>query len=184
MRQDAETVLNLPMIEKIITSFGSAYVNKDEPYFSEVEKCGEIIASKGFVVCSGGYAGTMEAISKGAKSSGGRTIGITIKDWNNNVNDYIDEEIKCNTLLERLTLLITKADSYIVFKGGTGTLTEIALTLEMMNKNKMNRKKIYFYGEFWKSTIETLKQDSQKLSSIIDEIICFLKKPEDLRTIL
>ena len=169
---------------KIITSFGSGQISPDDPYYSEVYEIGYVLAVAGYTVCSGGYYGTMQAISQGAKNGGGKTIGITVSEWEQKANPYIDEEIRSANLMERLQLLINKANAFLVFKGGTGTLTEIALTLELMNKDKIAPKPLYFYGDTWKHLTELLKKDSEKLSRIIEDYTFFFNTPAELTGLL
>ncbi|MBZ0202428.1 MAG: LOG family protein [Ignavibacteria bacterium] len=172
------------MPNKIITSFGSAFITPQDSLYREAEELGGIIASKGWTVCSGGYYGSMEAISKGAKSTGGKTIGVTVKDWQAKPNDFVDEVVIMPNLMERIVELIALADAYIVFKGGTGTLLEISATLEMMNKKAIPEKLMIFYTDFWKGLILTLKSDSDTLSVSIEHNIKFISKPEDLKALI
>ena len=65
-------------MDKIITIFGSGESNLKSSFYTETEELGKTLAENGFVICCGGYGGTMEAVCKGAKSAGGKTIGITI----------------------------------------------------------------------------------------------------------
>ncbi len=159
------------MKNKIITSFGSAFVNPEDVYYKEVTEIGKALAENRYTVCSGGYAGTMEAISKGAKSAGGKTIGVTVSTWSSKPNDYLDEVVKMPNLMERIMELIAIADGYVIFKGGTGTLVELSITLELMNKNSIPEKPIILYGDFWSGVIEILKQDSDKLYGLIERNI-------------
>lgn len=169
------------MNSKVITSFGTAFIDEKDALYNEIESIGQIIANAGYKVCSGGYYGSMEAISKGAKNGNGSTIGITVKDWKQLPNKYIDEIAVMPNLMERIVELIGIADMYIVFKGGTGTLVEISVALELMNKKIIPEKRMIFYTEFWKNMTDILKQDSDGLRSLIDRNIVFINKPEDLR---
>jgi uncharacterized protein (TIGR00730 family) len=172
------------MSSKIITSFGSAFINQSEPLYSEAEDLGKYIAEAGYTVCSGGYYGTMEAISKGAKSGGGKTIGITVKDWKAEPNKYLDEIEAMPNLMERIVELIGIADAYIIFKGGTGTLLEISAALELMNKKAIPEKKMIFYTDFWKNLIEILKQDSDSLRELIERNVFFINEPNKITKLL
>ena len=55
---------------------------------------------------TGGYIGTMEAVSRGAAEAGGHVIGVTceeIEAWRPvRVNAWVKEEIRRKTLMERL----------------------------------------------------------------------------------
>lgn len=165
---------------KIITSFGSGFTKAGEPLYSEIEKIGKIIAENGWTLCSGGYYGTMEAISKGAKNGGGKTIGITVKSWTKKPNEYIDEEAKMPNLMERIVELIGIADAYVIFRGGTGTLVEISTALELMNQKVIPEKPIIFYGKFWEDVINTLKLDTAGLSDLIDRNVRFVLRAEEI----
>ncbi len=169
------------MSNKIITSFGSAFITPNSTLYSEAESIGKLIALKGYTVCSGGYYGSMEAISRGAKSSGGKTIGVTVKDWQAKPNNYLDEVVVMPNLMERIVEMIALADAYIIFKGGTGTLLEVSATLEMMNKKAIPEKLMIFYTDFWKDLISILRLDSESLSALIDRNIKFIMEPEELR---
>lgn len=171
-------------MKKVITSFGSAFINENEPLYSEITEIGKYIAEAGYNVCCGGYYGSMEAISKGAKSSGGKTIGVTVKGWESAPNSYIDEIAAMPNLMERIVELIGIADAYIIFKGGTGTLVEISVALELMNKRSMPEKKMIFYTDFWKNMIEILKQDSAKLNDMINRNVFFIEKLEEIKKLL
>lgn len=171
-------------LKKVITSFGSAFIKESEPLYSEIELIGRYLAEAGYSVCSGGYYGSMEAISKGAKNAGGSTTGITVKGWNSIPNNYIDEIAAMPNLMERIVELIGIADSYVIFKGGTGTLVEISVALELMNKRSMPEKKMIFYSDFWKNMIDTLKNDSVELRAMIERNVYFINSPEEIKSII
>jgi uncharacterized protein (TIGR00725 family) len=54
--------------EKIITVFGSSRPQEGDADYAEARALGEHLAKAGFAVCSGGYGGVMEAVSRGARS--------------------------------------------------------------------------------------------------------------------
>ena len=55
----------------------------------------------------------------------------------------------CADLPSRITTLLDRGDGYVVLRGATGTLAEIGLLLEMMNKGLMAVKPVVFLGDFW-----------------------------------
>lgn len=170
--------------EKIITVFGSGGTSEDDEYFKEVVEIGKILAKSGFTVCCGGYAGTMEAICRGVKAEGGKTIGITINTAKSKPNRYIDENVAMANWVERLMELIAIGDNYLILKGGSGTLVEIAAVLEMFNKKFMKEKKMFFVSSFWKEVINTLRVDSDRMKEIVDNDIYFIDNKEDLPSYL
>ncbi len=165
-------------MERIITVFGSGFTTSDDKLYYEAQIAGKILANNGFTVCTGGYYGIMEAVSKGAKSVNGKTIGIIVDPalntgWKSEPNNYIDEIVKMPNLMERLTELIAIGDTYLIFKGGTGTLVELSVALELMNKKVMKEKKLIIFNSFWEHIVNLLKQDTAQLSELIERCIVF-----------
>jgi uncharacterized protein (TIGR00725 family) len=65
------------MTLETITVFGSSRPREGEALYREARALGAALAAKGFIVCTGGYGGTMEAVSRGAKEAGGQTLAVT-----------------------------------------------------------------------------------------------------------
>ena len=139
--------------------FGSSKPAEGEPEYAEARAVGTELAKAGFVLCNGGYGGTMEASARGAKEAGGETIGVTVEAYGRTTNRWIDREIKTPSLVERLSELVTTGDGYVILKGGTGTLLELAYVWEFINKRLMMEKPILIVGDFWSNVVETLKEE-------------------------
>lgn len=151
---------------KTVTVFGSAFPSEGSPAYEEARRLGRQLAAAGFAVCNGGYEGVMTASARGAREAGGRTIGVTCKLWPRAANPWIVEEVRAASFPERLIMLIERGDAYIVLPGGTGTLAELALTWEMMNKSSLSRtvggqKPLLVMAPYWLPVIECLKQEEQ-----------------------
>ena len=131
---------NRKTTEKIITVFGSSRPKESDADFAEARELGENLAKAGFAVCSGGYGGVMEAVSRGAKEAGGKTYGVTAEFFTRKANEWVDVEVRKETWQERLFELIELADGFVACKGGTGTLVELAVVWEMLNKSVMPAK--------------------------------------------
>ncbi len=120
---------------------------------------GRLLAEKGFAVCTGAYRGTMEAASRGAKDAGGKTYGVTADAFAAaKANAWVDVEVRVATWQERLFELIRLADGFVACKGGTGTLAELAVAWEMMNKSVMAAKPLVALGEFWQPIIKCVRE--------------------------
>lgn len=146
--------------EQVVTVFGSSRPGEGEPEYIEAHSVGRELAKAGFVVCNGGYAGTMEASARGAKEGGGRTIGILADVFaTRKANPWIDTTVTVSTLIDRMMALISRGDAYVVLKGGTGTLLEFAAVWEFMNKAMMKEKPIVLVGHFWETVVDTLKEE-------------------------
>ena len=90
------------------------------------ERIGALIAQqKGIVIC-GGKGGVMEAVCKGAKSKGGRTLGI-LPGYNTlEANQYVDIAIPTGLGHQRNYLVVEAGHCIIAIGGGWGTLNEIS----------------------------------------------------------
>jgi predicted Rossmann-fold nucleotide-binding protein len=60
--------------------------------------------------------------------------------------------------------LVERGDAYVVLPGGTGTLVELALAWEMMNKSALSssvggRKPLLVWAPYWQPVIECLNQE-------------------------
>ncbi|MGC1965689.1 MAG: LOG family protein [Candidatus Acidiferrales bacterium] len=143
---------------KIVTVFGSSRPRPGETQYSVAQELGRELARQKFIVCSGGYAGTMEAVSRGTKEAGGRTIGITASFFKARANPFVDEEIRKKTWQDRLFALIARGDAFVACPGGTGTLVELAVVWEMLNKHVVSGKPLVVFGEFWHPIIDRVRE--------------------------
>jgi uncharacterized protein (TIGR00725 family) len=147
--------------EKIITVFGSSRPKEGDMEYEEARELGKQLARRGLAVCTGGYGGVMEGVSRGAKEQGGTTYGVTAEFFKRTANEWVDTEVRVKTWEERLFELIRLADGYAVCKGGTGTLVELAVVWEMLNKSVMSGKPIAVIGDFWQPILERVREVEQ-----------------------
>jgi uncharacterized protein (TIGR00730 family) len=151
---------------KTVTIFGSSLPAEDSAAYDEARHLGRLLAEAGFAICNGGYGGLMQAAARGAREAGGHTIGVTCAIWPGKANRWIVEEVRTPSFAERLVTLIERGDAYIVLAGGTGTLAELALTWEMMNKASLSqtvggRKPLLVLAPYWQPVIDCLKQEGK-----------------------
>jgi uncharacterized protein (TIGR00725 family) len=114
---------------KIIGIIGAG--SCDEKISRIAEEMGRRVAESGAALVCGGLGGVMEAASKGAKESGGLTIGILPGFNKDEANPYIDIPIVTGLSHARNVIVVRSADVVIAISGGYGTLSEIALALKM-----------------------------------------------------
>ena len=149
-----------------ITIFGGSQPQPGSPAYVQAYELGKLLALAGHTILTGGYMGTMEAASRGANEAGGHVIGVTCADieaWRGSgANGWVQEERRFATLQERLNELIRACDAAVALPGGPGTLTEIALTWNLMIVDSIPHKPLILVGPGWKTTLETffLKLDA------------------------
>lgn len=143
-----------------ITVFGGSSPKPDSPAYQQAYTLGKLLALAGHSVLTGGYIGTMEAVSRGAAESDGHVIGVTcseIENWRAvKANAWVHEERRFRSLEERLHELIFNCDAAMALPGGPGTLAEISLTWNLMIINAIPEKPLILIGEEWRSVMTSL----------------------------
>jgi uncharacterized protein (TIGR00730 family) len=142
--------------------FGSNSPTEGDVDYAAARELGHRLAQAGYVVATGGYFGTMEAASRGAKEAGGHVVGVTTSVFDGvrlHPNAYLDEEVKFPTLFQRLHHLVTMADAWVALPGGIGTLSEVALTWSLMQVGEMKRQPFVLVGDQWRKTIGEFSND-------------------------
>lgn len=148
------------MEKKIVTVFGSSQADADSDLYRNAFELGRVIAELGLTLCNGGYGGTMEAAARGAVEAGGHTIGVTCTIFKRNgANPYIRQEIPTFDLFRRLETLIRLGRAYVVLPGGTGTLAELALTWELINKGLLRGERpLIVLGDSWRPVTDCIEK--------------------------
>ena len=149
--------------ERIVTVFGSSRPWEGDADYAEALALGKALAARGFAVCSGGYGGVMEAVSRGAKEANGKTYGVTADFFARRANQWVDVEVRKKSWEARLFELIALADGFVACKGGTGTLVELAVVWEMLNKSVMKAKPVAVLGDFWQPILDRVREVEQEL---------------------
>jgi uncharacterized protein (TIGR00730 family) len=140
-----------------ISVFGGSKTPPHSPDYQEALALGRGLAQSGHTVLTGGYRGTMEAVSRGAAEAGGQAIGVTcgeIESWRGvRPNPWLTEKVQCATLNERLLYLVTECDLAVALPGGIGTLTELSLTWNLMVIDSIPHKPILLVSPGWEQTL-------------------------------
>jgi uncharacterized protein (TIGR00730 family) len=117
---------------------------------------GRRLAEAGFAVQTGGYAGIMEAVSRGANEAGGHVVGVTCATFEaaNSAapNAWVKEVVQQPNLPSRVLYLVTACDGAIVMPGGVGTLSELALAWSLVQVREVPPKPIVLVGGLWQRT--------------------------------
>src|SRR5213080_2734047 len=111
-----------------IAVVGAGRASADEERMAE--DVGRGLAAAGAAVVCGGLGGVMEAACRGAKSSGGTTVGILPGTTRADANRYVDVAIPTGLGELRNGLVVRAADALVAVGGEFGTLSEIALALQ------------------------------------------------------
>lgn len=153
-----------PNIENIAI-FGYADAHENQRLYKEVFAVSKKLAEAGYTVVNGGGPGVMLASSEGAKEGGGKTIGVTLypRDMKNfegrDPKNLLDIEIKTTTYIERTLALMKEGQIYVVFNGGTGTISEFGMAWGLARLHFGHHKPLILYGKFWKKIIKAFREN-------------------------
>jgi uncharacterized protein (TIGR00730 family) len=149
---------------KIVAVFGSGSAPADHPVLHQAERLGHLLAAAGFTLVSGGYGGTMEAASRGARQSdpdGGHVIGVTMDLFTPPLrpNSWLTDEQRVSDFFPRLQRLTT-ADAFVILRGGIGTLTEATLVWSLLQTGQISPRPFIFVGTGWHRLFDALRAET------------------------
>lgn len=142
--------------------FGSADVDENHPVYQQTFAVCQRLAAAGKIIVDGGGPGVMAAATLGARASGGQTIAVTFmpKDMPEFEGRYAgnetDIEIVTTNYLERMFGLVEQSDAFVIFQGGTGTLSEWSTVWLLAHLQYGNHKPLILYGSFWHEFLDVI----------------------------
>ncbi len=168
------------MERKQVSVFGTARSKEGDADYAEAQELGRLLGEAGFAVCTGGYSGAMEAVSRGAHEAGGHVVGITVEGWDEGGraktrNRWVIEEIRAASLASRVERLV-ESDALIAVRGGIGTLLEIAMAWNLMQVGQLARKPLILVGASWRSVADEIAahlivdQHDMALITLVDSV--------------
>jgi hypothetical protein len=167
-----------------VTVFGGAQPKEGTAAYDEARELGALLAQSGHTVLTGGYVGTMEAVSRGAHENGGHVIGVTceeIENWRGTkANQWVKEERKHKTLIDRMMELIQANDGAIALSGGVGTLAEIMLMWNLLIVESLPPRPLILVGSGWQSTFDQFFKEFQTYMPIRQQELIYFA--EDVKT--
>ncbi len=145
---------------RAITVFGGSRVEPGSSEYDAAQRLGASLAERGFEVVTGGYNGTMEAVSRGAREAGGHVLGVTVQviaeNFGRSPNAYLDQEIRTAALLERIDKMVERGAGFVVLPGGSGTLAELGIVWNLAFLGALHGKPIVVVGTGWERVLRTM----------------------------
>lgn len=149
---------------KNVAFFGYADAAPETELYKEAYKTAQLVAKQGLTIVDGGGPGVMDAATKGATSIGGETVAVTFypKDAPGFEGRYVgnvaDTEVITQNYIERMFKLMEHADAYIIFNGGTGTISEFGTAWVLARLYFGHHKPFILYGEFWNELLDVISE--------------------------
>jgi uncharacterized protein (TIGR00730 family) len=150
----------LHFVGPCVTVFGSARFPEGHQYYELGREVGRAVAGLGFTVMTGGGPGVMEAANRGARESGGRSVGCNITLAHEQYpNQYLDRYVTCHYFFVRKVLLFKYSYAFVVLPGGLGTLDELTEALTLIQTGKILQFPVVLMGvSYWKPFTDLLKE--------------------------
>lgn len=158
------------------TVFGSARFKEDHYFYEKSREIGSELAKLGFTIMTGGGPGVMEAANRGAKESGGKSVGCNILlPMEQKPNPYLDRWVSISYFFVRKVLLSKYSYAFVVMPGGYGTLDEFFEAITLIQTHKVKHFPVVLFGkEYHKNLYEHLQIARQEETISSDDINQFL----------
>lgn len=148
---------------KKVAFLGFADAKAEDREYQDAFATAKVLAGAGYTIINGGGPGVMKAATEGAHAGGGKAVGITFYPQPEEKNfegrdpeNLFDEEIKTVTYVERTLKIMETADVYLVFNGGTGTISEFGMAWGLARLHFGHHKPLVLFGAFWHEIIEVI----------------------------
>jgi uncharacterized protein (TIGR00730 family) len=172
---------------RLISVFGSAAPIAGSSDYELARAVGRALAEAGYVVATGGYTGTMAGVSQGAREGGGHVVGVTCGQIERfgrfGCNEWVHEEIKYETLRERLLHLVTDNNGMVVLPGGVGTLSEMAMAWSFLQTGEIDNRPLILVGDIWRETIQAFARP-EYVARQYQDMLHFAATPAEVVAIL
>lgn len=174
--------LNIKKAKNIeqVAIFGSSHASSDSPLAKDAFEVSKKLAEAGYIVVDGGGPGVMRAATIGAKSAGGKVIGIILEADKHmhyegrDPQNLFDIEIKAKNYVERTLALMREGQVYVIFNGGTGTISEFGMAWGLAKLYFGHHKPLILYGKFWQNVMDVFEEnmlitkEEQEVYKIVD----------------
>lgn len=166
-----------------VAIFGYADASENGKLFQTVREVTKKIAEAGYIVVDGGGPGVMRAATIGAKEGGGKVIGVTL--YSEDIPDFegrdpknlFDQEIKTTNYVERTLALMRTGQVYVIFNGGSGTISEFGMAWGLAKLYFGHHKPLILYGKFWENIIKAFREN-MLLRPREEEVYKIVENPE------
>ena len=160
MRDFIRGFRTLHFVGPCVCVFGSARFDESHPYYAIGRKLGKAISDLGFTVMTGGGPGLMEAVNRGAREAGGRSVGCNIElPAEQFPNPYLDTFVVCRYFFVRKVLLFKYSYAFVGLPGGFGTLDELFEALTLIQTGKIANFPVVLIGrDYWRPLEELIVQ--------------------------
>lgn len=175
-----------------IAFFGDADIKPNSEAYKSAYDTAKLLAENGYIVINGGGPGIMGAATAGAVDGGGK-VELVVMDPKKEPDNYegidkynLDNASKVyyeSNYPNRLNKLVEIADAFVVFKGGTGTLSEVGLIWENAKFDYGHHEPVIFFGKEWREIIALIEKN-MNYETIEKRVVTVVDTAEEVLNIL
>jgi uncharacterized protein (TIGR00730 family) len=164
-----------------VTIFGSARVGRDHPAYVLALETGRQFGERGWAVITGGGGGVMEAANRGARESGGQSVGFNIElPHEQRPNDYLDIEYTFTHFYARKVCFVKPSEGFVIFPGGFGTLDEMYEALVLIQTGKVMHFPVVLVGvDYWRDLLAWVRDEPLRGAMISADDVELLSVTDD-----
>lgn len=149
-------------VDGTVAVFGSSQTEPGSKEWADAFRAGKLLAGAGYAVITGGYGGTMEAVSSGAAEAGGHVIGVTapvLFPGRCGANEFVAEVIEASSLANRIDIMMQRSTATLALPGSIGTAAELLIswnTNHIMRRAGARPRVSVAVGAGWKALARAL----------------------------
>ncbi|KPK25859.1 MAG: decarboxylase [Desulfobacterales bacterium SG8_35_2] len=174
-----------------VSFFGSARTKPEDPYYKLTVAIAGELSRQGYAIITGGGPGIMEAANKGARDSGGYSIGLNINlPFEQEPNIFTNLPLSFKYFFVRKVMFIKYAMAFLCMPGGFGTLDEAFEAITLIQTKRIKPFPIILVGsDFWSGLLDWVHEkilangnvdnEDMKIINLMDdpqEIVSYIKK--------
>jgi uncharacterized protein (TIGR00730 family) len=146
-------------VSRRVSIFGSSRLRPGDEEYEAARTLAGLLTGDGWRVVTGGYAGVMEAASRGAAEAGGRPVGVTVSAWSPRIraNPWVAEEVAAADIFDRLRHLL-ESEVLVAVAGGVGTLAELALAWNLQQPTDAPPRQVIAMGRRWEGMMPGFRE--------------------------
>ncbi|MBI2612324.1 LOG family protein [Candidatus Kaiserbacteria bacterium] len=172
-----------------VSFFGCSCGKEGDPHYDGAFAAAEAVAQSGRRVVNGGGPGVMLAATMGANEGGGKTTAVYYRPELAKLAEgplaanHADKSFEESNYILRTKKLLELGDAYIVFNGGTGTISEFGMAWGLARLYFGHHKPLILYGDFWEHLIKDFREHMLIRPEEID-VISIVSSPSEVLTAL
>jgi len=145
---------------KSVAFFGGAASGPEDKEYKAAYEVAKAVAKSGRIIVNGGGPGIMMAATEGAREGGGKVSVVYYRpelatNFKGEIaSNMADESFEESNYIDRTQRLLQMSDAYVVFNGGTGTISEFAMAWGVARLYIDHHKPLLLYGDFWYPIME------------------------------